>query len=179
MAITDELIRQTLFESQPLHSSSALHLERGDMIVSIDGRPISFFASFFDIVDYMKKTTTLFLVTLRHQQAQEAALTVLNHGKGSRGIRDFSHHVSNTASLECTLPLLYNASNDASQLFQYRRAKPAFYGQGLCHEPSRTLNAKKNKWFLDENGIPVSFDDDVQIDLEDGSRACIVSFWSD
>lgn len=179
MASTDERISRTFFESQPLHSSSVLHLERGDVIISIDGRPISFFASLSDIADYMKKTTTLFIIALRHQQAQEAARITPNQGKDATYVRDWAHHVSN-AALQYILPLLYNTPNVANLLFPYHHAKPALCEQDPCNEVSRTSNAKKNIWFRDENGIPISFeDDDFKFDLEDDSRACVVSFWSD
>ena len=175
MAITDELISRAFFESQPLHSSSVLHPERGDMIISIDGHPISFFASLSDIADYMRKTTNLFIITLRHQQAQEAAQTALNHRENdARVVRDWSHHIPND-TLQYTLPPLYNTSNVASLLFPNHHAKPAFDGQDPSIEVSRTSNTDKNIWFQDENGIPISFEDEVEFDLEDGSRACIVS----
>lgn len=93
-------------------------------------------------------------------------------------MRGWSHHVS-SAALQYTLPLTCNTPKFASLLFPYHHAKPAFYGQDLCHELSRTPNAEKNLWFRDENGIPVSFEDNVELDLHDGRRACGVSFWSD
>jgi hypothetical protein len=175
MTSTDENFNRKFFESQPLHSSSMLNLEPGDVIISIDGRPISSFASLSDIVHYMKRTMSLFVIALRHQLAQEAAQTAWKQGQDGADMRDWPHRVSN-AALQYILPLLYNAPNVASLLFPDQHAKTGFSEQDPCNELSRVSNAVKNTWFRDDDGRPISFEGDTEFDLEDGSRACDVSF---
>jgi hypothetical protein len=119
----------------------------------------------------------LFVIALRHRQAQEAAQTELKQGKDGANIHDWPHRVSN-AALQHILPLLYDAPNVPSLLFPYQHARTAFRDQDSCRELSRVSNAVKNTWFCDDAGSPITFEGDNEFDLEDGSRACDVSFRS-
>jgi hypothetical protein len=177
MTSTDENFNRAFFESQALHSSSMLSLELGDMITSIDGRPISSFASLSDIAHYMRGTTSLFVIALRHQQAQEAAQTEWKQGKDGTNVRDWPHRVS-IAALQHILPLLCDAPNVPSLLFPYQDTRTRFHEQDPIIELARVSDAVKNTWFCDDDGSPITFEGDYEFDLEDGSRACDVSFRS-
>ena len=195
---------QNFFEMQPLHSSCFLHLQPGDMILSLDGKPISSFKSMADITTFLKQATTLSIIAIRHEDASQIAQAAWNQGTDAMDIRDRSLYVSDVA-FRCMIPLVHDTPGLVNVLFPNSSQKTAFYRSYVSSvmpvsslhsaPPSgarcgllpytgvsspfaaipRVEKEPRNRLFRDDKGHPLLYEDDLEFDLEEGNRACNVS----